>query len=124
MKETLMLSLNRPLMTTCWLVVGAILSLSTAATAIAAPTLELTRAATEPVESITTQLGAVVDNGGGDDLFFHLKPLGGEACGANVSADRGEAVASEAVSSASDPANVSNNWTFHTAGTYRICGWL
>jgi hypothetical protein len=104
---------------------AAVLSVPTcAASALAAPTIELTRGTVEPVESITTQLGAVVSNGGNDVFRLHVKPTGGEGCGANQQADHGESVIDEGVTSASNPVRFSQNWTFRAAGTYRACAWV
>jgi hypothetical protein len=119
-----MLGFRNLVTTICGFVAGATLAFSSAATATAAPALELTRGAAEPVESITTQLGATVSNGGNDFLFVHLKPVGGEACGANVPADHGEEVVNESISSATSPVALSHNWTFRNAGSYRICAWV
>jgi hypothetical protein len=120
-----MLSLHKSLMVVCGLVAGTILSLSLASSALAAPTIELTRGAVEPVESITTQLGAVINNGGGSYFTLHLKPTGGAGCGANPRADAGEGVlGTEFISSESNPVNETRNWTFQAAGSYKICAWV
>lgn len=94
------------------------------ASASAAPSIELTRGAAEPVESITTQLGGVVTNGGGDSFFVHVKPTGGAGCAANPNADAGEEVIGEFVTSQVNPVSFSENWTFHISGEYRECAWV
>lgn len=107
----------------CCLVVAGTLSL--AATALAAPTLELTRGSVEPVESITTQLGAVITNGGNNYFTLRVKPTGGAGCGANPRADAGEGVlGTEQVTSETNPVKASRNWTFQSAGSYRVCAWV
>jgi hypothetical protein len=105
--------------------VVAVLAASQAASASAGPTIELTRGTAEPVESISTQLGAVVTNAGGSDLFMHVKPTGGAGCGANPEADSGEDVFGfEGVTKETNPVTLSRNWTFRSAGSYRICAWI
>ncbi len=94
------------------------------ATAKANPTIELTRGSAEPVESITTQLGAVVSNGGNDNFFLHVKPTGGEGCGANPDADAGEGVINDYVTGETNPVPFTQNWTFRLAGNYRVCAWV
>jgi hypothetical protein len=106
-------------------VAGIVLALSCAASAFAAPTIELTRGNVEPVESIATQLGAVITNGGGSYFHLHVKPVGGAGCGANASADSGENVfSSDLVSSASNPVTETRNRTFQNAGSYKVCAWV
>jgi hypothetical protein len=100
------------------------LALASAAPAFASPTLELTRGSAEPVESITTQVGAVVTNGGNDELLMHVKPTGGEGCGANPSADAGEGVINSSITSETNPVSFTQNWTFGAAGNYRVCAWV
>jgi len=102
----------------------AALALAGEASAVAAPAIELTRGASEPVESVTTQLGAVVSNGGGDYFILKVKPTGGEACGANPNADSGYELIGENVTSASNPVSISRNYTFQLAGDYRVCAWV
>ena len=53
------------LLTDCSMTISILVAIGSTASASAAPTIELTRGTVEPVESITTQLGAVVTNGGG-----------------------------------------------------------
>lgn len=101
-----------------------IAALVAAASAFAGPTIELTRGIVEPVESVTTQLGAVVTDGGNDYLRLHVKPTGGEGCGANSDADAGEDVISDYVTAESNPVTLSSNWTFRLAGNYRVCAWV
>jgi hypothetical protein len=92
--------------------------------AYAAPTIELTRGSAEPVESITTQLGAVVSNGGNDQFWMHVKPTGGEGCAANPEADAGESVIRNFITSEANPVTVTQNWAFRLAGNYRVCAWV
>jgi hypothetical protein len=76
----------------------------------------------DPVESITTQLGAVGTGPSSNNFVeLKLKPAGGEGCGANPGADKGENVGSEA---GSGTQTVSRNWTFGAAGAYLLCAWL
>jgi hypothetical protein len=90
-----------------------------------ASTLQLT-VGSEPVESITTQLGATVSGAGVNDrLWVNVKPSGGEACAANPGADHGITILNgyeppEHAPAYSDTAN----HTFETAGSYLLCGWL
>jgi hypothetical protein len=119
-----LLGLSRPSAVVFAAAAGVVLALSAAANALAAPTIELTRGTAEPVESVTTQLGAVVSNAGNDYFRLHVKPTGGEGCGANAQADHGASVISELVSSASNPVHSSQNWTFQTAGNYKVCAWV
>jgi hypothetical protein len=98
--------------------------LAAATPALAAPTIELTRGSAEPVESITTQLGGIVTNGGNDNFFVHVKPTGGEGCGANPDADAGETVINNDVTAETNPVSFTQNWTFRLAGNYRICAWV
>lgn len=114
----------RLLLAACSIAAVTLLALGSMVATAAASTIELTRGTAEPVESITTQLGAVVGDAGEDYLTIHLKPVGGEACGANVPADHGDVVVSEFVSTSSNPMAISHNWVFQMAGTYRICAWL
>jgi hypothetical protein len=100
------------------------LALTGTASAFAAPSIELTRGTAEPVESITTQLGAVVSNGGNDAFRLHVKPTGGEGCGANAGADHGDEVLNEGVTAETNPVHFSHNWTFQMAGTYKLCAWV
>lgn len=120
-----MLSLPKRIVGSCCLLVGVLASLSFASTALAAPTIELTRGNAEPVESIATQLGAVLGNSGGSYFTLHVKPSGGAGCGANASADSGEGVFGGGfISSSSNPVTESRNWTFQTAGSYKVCAWV
>ena len=119
-----MFSLRKPSLVALVAAAGVVLALSCTASAFATPTIELTRATAEPVESITTQLGAVVSNGGNDYFMLHVKPTGGEGCGVNARADQGEGVIGEYVTMESNPVHTSRNWTFQAAGTYWICAWV
>jgi hypothetical protein len=114
-----------------WRIVGSsvlaalLACLGFASTAIAAPTIELTRGSVEPVESITTQLGAVITNAPGNFFHLHIKPTGGAGCGANARADSGEGVfGGGQISSSSNPVTETRNWTFRAAGSYRACAWI
>ncbi len=85
--------------------------------------IELTRGSTEPVESITTQVGANVSGANGDQFWLYVKPTGGEGCAANPAADSGREVTVEDISEPGTVA-ISRNWTFENAGEYRLCAWL
>ncbi len=120
-----MLSLRKPSIIAFAAAAGVVLTLSCTASAYAVPTIELTRGNAEPVESIATQLGAVLGNSGGSYFTLHVKPTGGAGCGANASADSGENVFSGGfISSASNPVTETRNWTFQTAGSYKVCAWV
>jgi len=102
-----------------------LVSMILASSALAAPTIELTRGSAEPVESIATQLGAIINNGGGSYLTLHLKPTGGADCGANPRADSGEGVTgTQFISTETNPVNMTRNWTFEAAGSYKVCAWV
>ena len=68
----------------------------------------------EPVESITTQLGAEgMTSGTNDVLILKVKAAGGEGCAANASADDGEEIISPTgVGSGPTYSDTSNNHTF------------
>jgi hypothetical protein len=119
-----MLSSRKPYVVALLAATASLLTLDGAASAFAAPAIELTRGTAEPVESIATQLGAVVSNGGNDSFKLHVKPTGGEGCGANAQADHGEGVLNEFVTSETSPIHFSRNWTFRAAGTYKVCAWV
>ena len=58
-------------------------------------------------------------------LSISVKPAGGEGCAANPRADGGRLVISEYQSGEHAPSyGDSTNYTFQTAGSYLICGWL
>lgn len=103
---------------------GSLLTLGSAASAGAA-TVTLT-VGSEPVESITTQLGATVSGASANArLWVNVKPAGGETCAANAGADHGTTILNgyeppEHAPAYSDTAN----HTFETAGSYLLCGWL
>ncbi len=106
-----------------WSMAASILVATASASAV--PSIELTQGTAEPVESIATQLGAVVSSAGEDSFALHVKPTGGEGCGANPNADQGEPVfAGEFISKETNPAAFSRNWTFQLAGEYRVCAWV
>ncbi len=109
-----------------WLLGAVVFTIAclTTAPALAAPTIELTRGSTEPVESVATQLGGVVNGGGGDYFYLHVKPTGGEGCGANPDADAGESVITSFVTTETNPVSFTQNWTFRLAGDYRVCTWV
>jgi hypothetical protein len=80
---------------------------------------------TEPVESITTQVSATgTDASTENDLSVKVQPTGGEPCGANNAADQGETVIGEFTGEGNGPHSESVNWTFRSAGSYLLCGWL
>jgi hypothetical protein len=94
-----------------------------AASASAAPMLTLSTGP-DPAESIATQLQA-----GGTSTNSHtaltatIKSTGGQACGADVSADGGQNLYfSNDVEEG--PFSKSINHTFDNAGSYLFCGWL
>lgn len=117
--------LSRQFLVVCCLGVTMLAAMILASSALAAPTLELTRGSVEPVESIATQLGAVVNNGGNSYFTLHVEPTGGAGCGANPRADSGEGVLStESITSETNPVKESRNWTFQAAGGYRVCAWV
>jgi hypothetical protein len=100
--------------------------LSTAGAIGAPPTLTLSTA-TDPAESIPTQLIATGTAASSDTLLYAtVKPTGGQSCGANYGADvgagRNATFFAEGVSEG--PFSKSVNWTFETAGSYLLCGWL
>jgi len=93
------------------------------ATAAAETTIALT-VGTEPVESITTQLGAKVSGAeSGDYVWLATKPTGGERCAANPQADHGEGIANDFVDTEGTFTD-SRNYTYEKAGTYLLCGWV
>jgi len=120
-----MFSSRKPSIVALVAAASVVLALSCTASALAAPTIELTRGSAEPVESIATQLGAVLGNSGGSYFAMHVKPTGGAGCGANASADSGEDVFGGGfISSSSNPVTETRNWTFQTAGSYKVCAWV
>jgi hypothetical protein len=90
----------------------------------AASTLTITVGA-DPVESITTQVGAT---GSVDDdnqyLTISYKPVGATACGANPSADDGAKIVSGRGTLGPAAYAITENTTFDKAGSYLICAWL
>lgn len=79
----------------------------------------------EPVESITTQVSSTgTDASTENDLSVKIQPTGGEPCGANNAADDGETVITEFAGQGNGPHSASANWTFQSAGSYLLCGWL
>ncbi len=119
---SLAMSVRRRILLT--LIACLTVALCAAADASAAPTIELTQGSVEPVESITTQLGATVHEGT-DDLFsLSVQPAGGEACGENPEADKGEELVRTEDIGDADPFASTNNWTAQIAGTYRLCAWV
>jgi len=108
------------LMSVC---VSALLSLCAVSAAAAAPRLELT-VGSEPVESVATQFGGVVSGATkGDGLWVTIQPAGGERCAANPITDHGNNVI-EAYLTETGPFTASHNYTFQTAGSYILCGWV
>jgi len=94
------------------------------ATAAAETTIELT-VGTEPVESITTQLGARVSGAeSGDDVWLVTKPTGGERCATNPQADRGNSISEDLVSTEGGTFTSSHNYNYEKAGAYLLCGWV
>src|ERR1700689_4579735 len=105
-------------------VLGAALLILGSPVAVAqASTLQLT-VGSEPVESITTQLGGTGTATESENrLYVKVQPAGGEACAANPFADQGEEVVSQYLANAG-PYSQSVNWTPSIAGSYVMCGWL
>jgi hypothetical protein len=104
---------------------AVMLSLVLGAATAQASTLQLT-VGSEPVESITTQLGATVSSATPNArLWVNVKPAGGEACAANPSADHGTNIIYDYEPPERAPAySDTANHTFQTAGSYLLCGWL
>jgi hypothetical protein len=109
---------------------GSAIALATlavlAASAEAAGTVSITVGA-DPTESITTQLGVTGTNPSKSNAFaLKVKTSGGEGCGANPSADKGELVLDEYTSGSqgSGPHSASVNWNFRAAGSYLLCAWM
>jgi hypothetical protein len=101
-------------------------TLGVVGTAQAASSLTLT-IGSDPAESITTQIGATgsAQDSGGDYVHVHLKPAGGTPCAAIYTADNGTFVISAGDNGKLSGAfSVSTNWTFNSAGSYVLCGWL
>jgi hypothetical protein len=104
-------------------VIGVLL-LAVGSSAAVASTMTLT-IGSEPVESITTQVSATgTDASIENDLSVKVQPTGGEPCGANNAADNGETVITEFAGQGNGPHSESANWTFRSAGSYLVCGWL
>jgi hypothetical protein len=105
-----------------WLSAAALGALILAPAARAAEPQVSISVGNDPVESITTQLGASGTGPSSDNVVeLKVKPTGGEGCGANPGADKGEYVASEA---GSGTQTFTRNWTFSAAGAYLLCAWL
>jgi len=100
------------------------MTLGSAASAVAA-TMTLT-VGSEPVESITTQLGATISGASANaQLWVNVKPAGGETCAANPGADHGTNIIYAYEPPEHAPAySDTTNHTFDTAGAYLLCGWL
>jgi hypothetical protein len=97
-----------------------------AALATAAQANDITAAvAADPVESITTQIGASGTNtdGSGQNVYATVKPSGGAGCAANYSADTGTTVISAGVTRGS-PFNLTVDHVFKAPGAYLLCAWL
>jgi len=108
------------------IVAAGLLLLGAASPAAAAPTIGLTVAA-NPVESITTQLGATgTAEDANDALDVTVKPAGGQGCAANFAADAsgGSSIVVDEKLLGTGPYSEAVNWTFDTAGSYLLCGWL
>jgi hypothetical protein len=107
-----------------WLGLVAVLICGIAPASAEAATMQLTVGA-DPVESVTTQLGATGSGASSSDsLYLNVKPAGGTACGANHSADDGSTVIYSYSIGSNPNYNQSRNWTFQAAGSYLLCGWL
>ena len=91
--------------------------------AASAVTLTLTAAA-DPVESITTQFGATGSlDAGSQEITLRVKPSGGTGCAANPDADNGTLAVYDD-SAGPGPYTETRNWTFDSAGSYLVCGWV
>ncbi|MEY2443345.1 MAG: hypothetical protein QOJ46_2771 [bacterium] len=77
----------------------------------------------DPVESVTTQIGAAgsMTAPGGESLYATVKPTGAAGCGANRDADIGDTLIS--TFAPVGPYTRSVNHTFLTAGSYLLCAW-
>jgi hypothetical protein len=79
---------------------------------------------TDPVESVTTQLGVTGSTTDSNQFaVVHYKPTGGTACGANPNADDGT---NAGINYTITPGNfaTSVNVTFDKAGSYLACAWV
>jgi hypothetical protein len=86
-----------------------------------ASTIAITTGA-DPVEGVTTQVGAAGSlTSASESVYVTVKPSGGAGCGANRNADTGDALIS--TSPPAGPFTRSTNYTFATAGSYLLCGW-
>jgi len=104
--------------------VGSILlALGFAAAASAESTMSIT-VGPNPTESITTQLGVTgTATSTGSWLSLKINPSGGEKCGANLEADGG----TEVFNSEWNEGGIYTHaidWSFTSAGSYLLCGWL
>ncbi len=92
----------------------------------AASTVAIT-VGSDPVESITTQLGV---SGASTEpesrASLKVKPGGGRGCAANNEADEGSSVIGsfQGYLASPGPFTDANNWTFEAAGSYLACAWL
>lgn len=97
------------------------------------PTLQLTTGA-DPVESLTTRLGAtgVLGSSSSDGVMWSVHPAGGSQCGPSLSGDEGHIATAEGPiklepkqsSSGSQAYSTTSEWTPEAAGSYLLCGWL
>ncbi|HEY5198047.1 MAG TPA: hypothetical protein VIJ51_13585 [Solirubrobacteraceae bacterium] len=94
-----------------------------AASAQAAATISLT-VGPDPTESIATQLGATGATASSNDrLFLAVLPTGAQACAANYEAETGESTVASPFEN-TPTYSETDNFTFDTAGSYILCGWL
>jgi hypothetical protein len=106
---------------------GAILLTLGTATAASGSTMSIT-VGPEPTESITTQLGVTgIVTTPRSNVELKVQPAGGEQCGANFSADGGTTVIQPGFFTSYLEAGTyseAGNWTFESAGSYLLCGWM
>jgi hypothetical protein len=106
-------------------VLCSVLGLTLAPVAAAATPTVAISVSPDPAESITAQLGLTGDDSSPQNaLLLRVKPAGGEACGANYEADKGQTVVGGSEGSGTGPHSVSRNWTFEASGSYLLCAWL
>ena len=90
-------------------------------------TLEVTVGA-DPVESITTQIGATSSTEEGDlsEVSWSVHPAGGTGCGPNPREDAGAiaTISPEKIGPFAGEYSWTATWTPKASGSYLLCGWL